>query len=84
MWQKASTNFEAVKLVRVCIGQERRELQDLVERGVRAGGFGVVEYVGHAFILRSRHKFGCTTLLNNDARVIRVNQQWELRCPTDL
>lgn len=56
MWQKAATNFEAVELVQVRIGQDRRELQDLVERGVRAGGFGVVENVRHAANVARMHR----------------------------
>jgi phosphosulfolactate synthase (CoM biosynthesis protein A) len=58
MWQKAATGFEVVELVQVGIGYDRRELQNLVERGVRSGGFSVVEDVGHASILRSRHELG--------------------------
>lgn len=51
MWQKAATNVEARELVQVGIGKDRRELQDLVERGVRSGGFCVVEDVVHNYTL---------------------------------
>lgn len=39
MWLKAATNFDARELVQVGIGQDRCELQNLVERGVRSSGF---------------------------------------------
>ena len=42
MRQQAAPGFEAVELIQVGIGKDRRELQDLVERGVRACGFGIV------------------------------------------
>ena len=43
MRQKAAAGFEAVEFIQVGVGKDCCELQDLVERGVCACGFGVVE-----------------------------------------
>lgn len=56
MWPKTTTNFEAVDLLQVGIGQDRRELQNLVERGVLYGGFSVVEDVRHAANVARMHR----------------------------
>ena len=47
MWQKAATGFKSVQLDKVRICQDGCELQNLVERRVRTGGFGVVENEVH-------------------------------------
>ena len=51
MGHKATPGFEAVEFIQVGVSQDRCELQDLVERCVRAGGFGVVEDEVHPMSL---------------------------------
>jgi hypothetical protein len=47
MREQAAAGFKAVEFVQISVGQDRCELQNLVERGVRAGGFGIVEDEPH-------------------------------------
>ena len=42
MRQKAAAGFEVIEFIQVSVGQDGGELQSLVERGVRAVGFGIV------------------------------------------
>ena len=46
--EQAAAGFEAAQLVQVRVGKDRRKLQNLVERRVRACGFGAVEDEAHA------------------------------------
>lgn len=48
--EQTTAGFKALKFVQVSIGQDSRKLQNLVERGVRARGFDIVEYEVHTSV----------------------------------
>jgi hypothetical protein len=55
--EAASSLTTGDNLVQIGIGQDRHELQNLVERGARLSGFGVIEYKCHALNTYEMRKF---------------------------
>ncbi|WP_368389865.1 hypothetical protein [Sphingobium sp. AS12] len=49
MRHQAASDFEAIKFVQIIVRADGGELEDLIEAGVRAGRFRIVENKAHPF-----------------------------------